>query len=272
MARDPREVLGRPSRPPDLTIRYGEHPDQVTDVRLPPIPNAPLVIFLHGGFWRTTYDRAHAGPLAVELAARGYAVATVEYRRIGQPGGGWPGTFSDVAAAGAAVPDLLAKEIAHRGLANVAVDRPILAGHSAGGQLALWYAALAPDAVGGVLALAPVADLVLACRLGLGDGATAELLGGAPEAVPERYASTDPMANLPLNVRTFIVHGADDAQVPIELSRRYARVARQAGDDTTLIELAGVEHFAVIDPLSAAWPSVLAALGAVASGGQGGAD
>jgi acetyl esterase/lipase len=246
-------------------LRYGEHPDQVADVRLPDVPDAPLVIFVHGGFWQVGYDRAHVAPLATDLATRGYAVATVEYRRVGQPGGGWPGTFSDIAAAVAAVPDLLAKELAHRGAPPVNVDRPVLAGHSAGGHLALWYAAVAPDAMCGVLALAPVADLVAATRRGLGDDAVVSLLGGEPEALPDRYASADPMAHLPLKVRTVIVHGTDDDRVPVELSRDYATAASRAGADTTLVELTGVEHFAVIDPLSSAWPAVLKALHTVAS-------
>lgn len=254
-------------------MRYGEHPDQQADIRLPDPPGGPgqsrpLVIFIHGGFWSAEYDRAHVGPLAADLAAKGYPVATVEYRRIGQPGGGWPGTFSDIAAAAVAVPDLLAKEVAHRRGrrgAGAGVDRPVLAGHSAGGHLALWYAALAPDAVRGVLALAPVADLRLACHLRLGDDATRALLGGGPDEVPDRYAAADPAALLPSGVRTVIVHGVDDDLVPIEVSRQYARAAELAGDDTALVELAGVEHFAVIDPLSRAWPVVLDALGALST-------
>jgi acetyl esterase/lipase len=263
--RSPRDVLHRAYSPADVTLRYGEHPDQVADVWLPSVVEsavapAPLVVVIHGGFWRAVYDRSHVGPLASDLADRGYAVAAIEYRRVGQPGGGWPGTFSDVAAAIAAVPDLLAKELAHRGLPAVDVDRPVLAGHSAGGQLALWYAAIAPDAVRGVLALAPVADLIAVHRLGLDDDAVASLLGGPPEARPDVYASADPMAHLPLNVRTVVVHGTDDDCVPVDLARRYVSAAQRAGDGTRLEELAGVEHFAVIDPLSDAWPVVCEAL------------
>ncbi|WP_433212093.1 alpha/beta hydrolase family protein [Dactylosporangium sp. CS-047395] len=266
MTSDPRDVLSRPAPPPDFTLRYGEHPDHVADVRLPAVPNAPLVLFVHGGFWRHQWDRAHAGPLAADLAARGYAVATIEFRRTGQPGGGWPGTFSDVAAAAVAVPDQLAKEVAHRGLLPVSVDRPILAGHSAGGHLALWYAAVAPDAVGGVVALAPVADLARAYQLDLDEGAVADLLGGGPDTVPDAYQSADPMRNLPSGVRTVVVHGVLDDIVPVELSRDYCRSARRAGDDATLVELADVEHFGVIDPGSRAWPAVLAAFGTLTRG------
>ena len=70
MTRDSRSVLTRPAPPPDVTVRYGDHPDHVADVRRPPGRPGPLVIFLHGGFWRHEYDRGHTGPLASALAAR----------------------------------------------------------------------------------------------------------------------------------------------------------------------------------------------------------
>ncbi len=258
---DPREVLTRPAPPPDHTIRYGEAPEHVADVRLPgpgsgasPAGAArPPVIFLHGGFWGAEYDRAHVGPLAADLASRGYPVVCPEYRRVGQPGGGWPGTFQDVAAGLAAVADRLGP------------TAPVLAGHSAGGQLALWAAGRVPCR--GVLALAPVADLGRGYRLGLGDGAVGGLLGGGPAEVPDRYAAVDPARLLPLPVPVVVVHGDLDRQVPVGIGRDYVAAARRTGTDARLVELAGVEHFGLIDPLSAAWPAVLAALDGLA--GQG---
>jgi acetyl esterase/lipase len=202
------------------------------------------VVFLHGGFWRAAWDRTHVGPLAADLAARGYPVACPEYRRTGQPGGGWPGTFDDVLAAVAAVREALP-------------GTPVLAGHSAGGHLALWAAGRVPAA--GVLALAPVTDLTGAYRLDLDQGAVAALLGGAPDEVPERYAAADPA---PPPVPVVIVHGSADAQVPPGMSRAYAD---RAGGNVRLIELPGTDHFALVDPLAAAWLTVidgLATLGA----------
>src|SRR5690242_9533275 len=137
------DVLTRAAPPPDFVVSYGPGDDQVADVRLPaqsarPRP-APLVLFLHGGFWRAAYDRAHTGPLAEALAAAGFAVCTPEFRRTGQAGGGWPGTFDDVAAAVDALPGLVA-EVAGAAADVVDVGRVVLGGHSAGGHLALWAA------------------------------------------------------------------------------------------------------------------------------------
>lgn len=184
---DSREVLTRPAPPPDLTLPYGPHPDHVIDVRLPAGASGPLVVMLHGGFWRSAYDRTHTGPLTSALAAAGYVVATPEFRRTGQEGGGWPGTFADVAAALDAVPGLLAP---------YASDPPVVVGHSAGGHLALWAASRPEARMGAVVSLAGCADLVMCSTLDLDDRATDLLLGGTPDSVPDRYALADP-ARLP---------------------------------------------------------------------------
>ncbi|HWG99022.1 MAG TPA: alpha/beta hydrolase fold domain-containing protein, partial [Pilimelia sp.] len=208
MEADPRSVLTRPAPPPDATLAYGPLPDQVADLRLPAVTGparsvapagrggAPLVLVVHGGFWRSEYDRSHVGPMAADLAARGWPVAVVEYRRTGTPGGGWPGTFQDVAEALARVPDLVAGECAARGVPGPAPGGPVVVGHSAGGHLALWLAATAPRRLRGVLALAPVADLAAAHELDLDGGAVAALLGGGPADVPDRYAAADPAARV----------------------------------------------------------------------------
>lgn len=244
-----RGVLSRWAPGPDFTVAYGEHPDQVADVRMPAGQPRAAVLFLHGGFWRHEYDRAHVGPLAVALASAGLVAITPEYRRTGAPGGGWPGTFDDVGAAVRTVP------------ARVADGLPLLlAGHSAGGHLALWAGAqLAREGrpPRGVVALAPVADLTLAYQLDLDRGAVAALLGGGPVEAAGRYAAADPMSLLPLGVTMVIGHGERDVQVPIELSRRFSAAARAAGDDVTLYEWPGVDHFDVIDPESTSWPAIV---------------
>jgi len=278
---DPREVLTRPAPPPDRVLRYGPGPDHVADLWLPvPRPDeghgggavvaAPLVVFLHGGFWRAAFDRSHAGPLASALARGGYAACVPEYRRTGQPGGGWPGTFDDVAAAVDALPGLVA-EAAGELVDTAAI---LLAGHSAGGHLALWAAArtLLPagtawrcetSPVRGIVGLAAVTDLAACDRLNLGRGAARLLMGGGRKRQPERYAVADPARLVPLAVPVRLVHGADDDVVPCQLSVDYAALATRAGGDVACDVLPGCGHFEVIDPLSGAWPRVLAALDAL---------
>jgi acetyl esterase/lipase len=258
---DPRDVLILPAPPPDAVVSYGPHPDHVADVRLPLTGSGPLVVVIHGGFWRAEYDRAHTGHLAAALAAAGYPVAQLEYRRTG-PGaaGGWPVTFDDVVAGVEALPALVAAVAASLGRPAPVAGPPLLVGHSAGGHLALWYAAHATRAPAGVLALAPVADLAEAHRLDLDGGAVVALLGGDPTSRAEAYAAADPLPTMPLRSPTVIVHGTTDVQVPISLSRRYASAVRASGSEIVLSELPNVGHFELIDPRSAAWRKVTEAL------------
>src|SRR5215469_6820922 len=273
----PDDVLTRPAPPPDLVIRYGTGPEHVADVRLPKSRTgaaarpAPLVIFLHGGFWRAAYDRSHTGPMATALAAAGYAVCVPEFRRTGQPGGGWPGTFDDVAAAVGRSPALV-REAAGPGV--IADGPPLLAGHSAGGHLALWAAGRhrqGPDSAWrsasearGVVVLAGVSGLADCCEQGLGGGAAAALMGGGPADFPRRYRDADPAALLPLGRPVRLVHGSLDDVVPAAMSSHYAAIGRAAGDDTAATEVPGASHVDVIDPLSPAWPYVIAAFEALA--------
>jgi acetyl esterase/lipase len=253
---------------PDRTLAYGPLPEHLVDVRLPASAGAAaLVVVVHGGFWKAEWDRSHAEPQSTGLAAAGYLVATVEYRRVAMAGGGWQETFDDVALMADTVPGLVAEAFPGR----VDAGRTVLVGHSAGGHLAAWAASrhrlpaespwhrAAPLPVR-VVSLAGVLDLRLADRLGLGGGATRGLLGGTADEVPERYAAADPMGLLPTGVPTVLVHGSQDEAVPLEVSRAYASAARTVGQDVALHELDRVDHMSLIDPTSAAWPSVLAAV------------
>ena len=275
MGRDSRTVLTERGRPADLTVAYGDGSEHIADVRLPRptgmVTRTTLVLFLHGGFWREEWDRAHTGPLATALADLGLLVVTPEYRRVGAAGLaiGWPDLFDDVRSAVRILPSLVAAR------AGVDVGRVVLAGHSAGGHLAIWAASSTDEAtvsrsatVSGsvigwpgyeVVALAPVADLREAYRLGLGDGAVAALLGGGPDEVPDRYGAADPVALVPIGCRITVVHGDRDVQVPVELSRRFVEAARAVGGDVAPRYLPGIDHFQVIDPLSPAWSDVRAA-------------
>ncbi len=264
-----RDVLSRPAPGPDLTVSYGPGPDHIGDVWLPaPVGGpAPLVVVLHGGFWQAEYDRTHLRPMAVALAGLGFAVCLPEYARVGQPGGGWPGTFDDVAKAMDTVPALVASAADGR----VDASRMVLAGHSAGGHLALWSAGRhripagspwhrdSPLPVRGVVALAPAASLAQPEVFDVEDSVVYALAGGTHDEVPEHYALIDPTELLPSGVPTVVVQGRDDEQVPMAVSTDYVRAARAAGDPVELRLLDGVEHFGLIDPLStAAWPVVVA--------------
>lgn len=242
-------------------LAYGPHPSQFGELTLPagdgPVRGVAMVV--HGGFWRQAYGLELGRPLAVDLANAGLAAWNVEYRRVGGEGG-WPATFDDVAAA----LELLAGPGQDAAGGRLALDRVVAVGHSAGGHLAAWLAARPGLPVGapgasptvrlrGAVSQAGVLDLVDAARRGVGRGAVADLLGGGPDAVADRYALASPAARLPIGVPVVCVHGTDDANVPIRQSERFVAAARAAGDAAELVALPGVEHFAVIDPSTAAW-------------------
>jgi acetyl esterase/lipase len=288
------DILGRAAPGPDLVLRYGDGAEQVADFWFPAGGGAAaaLVVFLHGGFWRAAYDRGHARPLAVALAGAGYAVVLPEYRRTGQAGGGWPGTFDDVARAVDVLPGLAREAVAGAagcaagpaasagtgwaGTGSAGPGAVVLGGHSAGGHLALWAAArvglpagspwaVAVPSCGGVVGLAAVSDLTGCARQRLGRGAAQALMGGGPRRHPERYAAADPARLVPVPVPVRLVHGAEDGVVPSEMSVGFARAAAAAGGGAVSCDvLPGCGHFELIDPLSTAWSAVLGAFRSVA--------
>jgi acetyl esterase/lipase len=237
---------------PDAVVRYAAHDDGLIDVHLPApaaTTPAPLVVLLHGGFWKQAYDRRHTRAVAAALAVEGYVVATPEYRRVGGAGG-WPTTAQDVDDAVKALPGLLA------GL-DVTTTGTTVVGHSAGGHLALWLANQGHD-LDRVVGLAPVGDLRAAARERLGDGATQALLGGEPEEQPERYDEADPLTRLGIrpDCEVVVVHGSADDVVPLANSQ--GLVARRPFVDLRVLD--GADHFDVVDPTSSAWPVVLGAV------------
>ncbi|WP_230422800.1 alpha/beta hydrolase family protein [Prauserella cavernicola] len=229
-----RSVLTRPAPEPDRTLRYGGEPEHVADAWLPATDTGrPLVVFIHGGYWRAEYDRVHTRPLAVALREDGWPVVSIEYRRLpGKP----DEMVADVRAALSALPE------------QVGAHEVVLAGHSAGGHLALWASvACPPTGLLGTVALAPVADLMLAHRLGLGEGAVAEFLGGPPDGRADLDPTRMPSPECPV----VLVHGTED-RLPVSVSESYA----QAHPAAKLVVVPGAAHFEVIDPRSAAWPVV----------------
>ena len=234
------DAFARPRR-----HRYGPHRLQRADLYLPRGDGPhPVAILIHGGSWKAKYGRWVMRLVAADLVRRGRAVWNIGYRRLGRgEGGGWPATFDDVAAA----IDALAPA-AERTPGTLDLDDVALAGHSAGGQLALW-AASRPDSA---VAIARVAALAAVCDMSKADIAR-EVLGGSPDEVPERYDAVDPMRRVPLPMPALLVHGADDETVPVERSREYAAAASAAGGQVELIEPPATEHRAFVDPRSEAW-------------------
>jgi acetyl esterase/lipase len=233
--------------------RYGSHFHQFADLLQPSAGSGPfpVVVLLHGGFWREQHSLDLDDDLARDLAGRGWAAWNVEYRRVGEvSGGGYPTTLEDVAAA----IDFLATLDAPLDLA-----RALAIGHSAGGQLALWAAARPHAAVplAGVVAQAGVTDLRAAERDPDGEEAIARFLGGYAADVPERYADASPIERVPIGVPQLLVHGTEDARVPVDMSRRYAEAARAAGDDVELVVRPAEDHFVHLDPGGGAWADVV---------------
>lgn len=233
------------------TLRYGEDEAQEGELYLPDVARPPVVCLLHGGFWRMPYGREQFDAVARDLAERGLAVWNLGYRRVGAPGGGFPGTLLDVDAGLDRMHDLADQ---------IDLARILVAGHSAGGQLALWSAARKRANIAGVKArvqpiavagLAPLCDLASAAERRLGGGAVEAFLG-EPAEFASRVASASPVALLPLDVQQLILHGAEDEAVPISMSRTYAEAASAAGDAVELIELPRTGHMDFLDPQSEA--------------------
>jgi acetyl esterase/lipase len=233
------------------TIDYGADASQRAELTRPDGPSKGVVVVIHGGFWLSTYDLSLGRPLAASLAAEGWTAYNIEYRRVGN-GGGWPGTFDDVAAAIDRLADL-----------DVDTSTVVTLGHSAGGHLAVWAAArpkLAGSpwgdpavAVTAAVSQAGVLDLAAATAADLGTGAVQRFMGGT---VDERYRLADPAAQLPLDVPVRCIHGTADDTVPVTQSSDYVARATAAGADAQLLEVDG-DHFVVIDPDSVAWRRTL---------------
>jgi acetyl esterase/lipase len=250
-----------PAGPVEI-VAYGALPLQFGELRLPAGPGPhPTLVMLHGGFWRARYGLEYFGVICDALAADGVATWNVEYRRLGNDGGGWPGTLLDVGAAVDYVRDLAARY-------PLDLARTGALGHSAGGHLALWAAgrsriptpsplsASHPLPLRCAVALAGVCDLRRAWELRLSGNVTEDFLGGAPHAVPERYAAASPAELVPLGVPQALIHGTEDDNVPYGISVGYQEVARTAGDEVTLVTLTGAGHFEMVDPATPEWTAV----------------
>jgi acetyl esterase/lipase len=248
------DVVALPRPEPDHLLAYGDGPLQFGELRLPEGEGPhPVVIVIHGGCWLAEYDLGYISGLAAALSDAGVATWSVEYRRVGDEGGGWPGTFQDVADSTDFLVEIASKY-------NLDLDRVAAVGHSAGGHLALWLAGRkwldaedplrgsAPLALNGVVALAGIPDLAAyASPEGCG-AAVAELLGADPSEVPERVGRTSPIEMVPFGIHQILVTGELDPIVPGEQARSHAEAARSVGDRVEVREIEGAGHFELVDP------------------------
>lgn len=249
-----------------MRLAYGGHADAFGELWLPSVEApAPVVVLIHGGFWRDGFFLDLMDPLIPTLLDRGVAVWNIEYRRVGA-GGGFPETFLDVADA----VDHLA-QLPDSASASLDLSRVGVVGHSAGGHLAAWAAArstLATGEIGAdpvvrpgvVVSQAGVLDLAGCAQQGVGGSACVDLVGADPIADPDRYATTSPTEMVPFDATVVAVHGARDRIVPRSQSIAFVDRAASAGMDAVYVSVADADHFSNLDPEHAAWTAVLDAL------------
>jgi acetyl esterase/lipase len=248
-----------PNPEPDHVIAYGDEPLQFGELRLPDGDGPfPVIVLIHGGCWLSEYDIAHSRKMADAFPSCGIATWSLEYRRVGDAGGGWPGTFEDIEAGLAHISCLVE---AH----SLDAGRIILAGHSAGGHLALWIAQRIEEherswsvRPRGVLALAPAPDLEFLHRAGVCEDSVGRLMGGSPEEYPERYAAGSVANRIPQTTPQIAVVGKyDEPWRPVGV--RYINAASDRGAPIKVIDALESGHFEMIDPDSSTWPLVLGA-------------
>jgi len=255
-----RGILIRQAPPADHRIAYGSNEFQFGELRLPKGAGPhPVVIVIHGGCWMSQYGLSYMSHLSAALTEVGVATWSIEYRRIGNQGGGWPGTFEDASRAADHLRTLAKSH-------PLDLNRVVAMGHSAGGHLALWLAArkhlpkdspvYSPDPLPlrGVVSLAGITDLRgagTAC-----DENVPQLMGGSAQENPAIYNQASPIELLPLGIPSAIVQGDSDNIIPLAMPKDYAGAAKKKGDDAKLVVIEKAGHFEVVDPKSFAWEAV----------------
>ena len=260
-------ILTRPPPPFDEHIRYGPEPQHFAELRFPDGRRPfPFLFVVHGGFWQSEYDLLHTGHLCAALTSKGVITCNLEYRRLGDSGGGWPGTFQDITLAADHILETISSD------PRVDATRTAVLGHSAGGHLALWLVSRhrIPNAsqIHGAqkyrlvraVSLAGVCDLRTAWKQQLGNGVVARLMAGKPDQYPDRYDAGSPIELLPNGTRQVLIHGSADNVVPVSQSEKFVERAKQLGEHPTLVKLDGIGHFELIDPESGAWAAVVGAV------------
>jgi acetyl esterase/lipase len=253
------DLLGRPRPQPSATVHYGADPLQVADIWLPAGHGPhPTVLMVHGGCWQTDIaDRNIMNWIAEDLRRRGIAVWNIDYRGVDRPGGGYPGTFQDVAAAA----DSLRANATHY---RLDLSHLVAIGHSAGGHLALWLAgrprlprgsplhAAHPLTIHEAISLGGLPDLEEAARSenGCGNEVIGRLTGG-------RFADTSVPRLAPLGVPQVLINGRQDRIIPVAYAEGYAAPMRAAGDDVRVRMLDRTGHVELVAPETAAWAAAV---------------
>jgi acetyl esterase/lipase len=254
------DLLERPRPEPDETIRYGDASLQVVDLWLPKGRGPhPTVLMVHGGCWQSDIaDRRIMSWIADDLRSRGIAVWNIDYRGVDREGGGYPGTFSDVAAAADSLRE-------HAPRHNLDISRPVAVGHSAGGHLALWLAGRPrlpdgsplrspnPIPIRAVVSLGGLADLEEAARPP-GSGCGTEVIG---RISGNRFSETSVPRLAPLGLRQVLINGLQDRIIPIAYAEGYAAPMRSAGDEVEVRMLERTGHVELIAPETDAWAAAV---------------
>lgn len=265
----PSDVTALHSKPADVRILYGKDPLQFVDLRLPKKPGIhPVAIIIHGGCWVSKFaDYSNIAALADALRDEGIATWNIEYRRTDNMGGGWPGTFQDVAAAADLLPTVAKKY-------SLDLSRVIIIGQSAGGHFALWLAGRHnlpvssilykknPLPVSGVISLGGVPDLIafreqakLICDSG---DVLGKLVGaGAIKNYVENFKEASPRELLPLGTKQILIYGEDETSVPAKFGNSYKKLASSKGDNVTVITVKYAAHHEYNAPNSVVWPVIL---------------
>lgn len=261
----PRDVDALPSKPADTKVPYGTDDRQFGELRIPKGNGPfPVAVVIHGGCWVEKFATLqNTAALSDALRDAGVATWNIEYRRADSPGGGWPGTFGDVAD-GVDILRTIARE--H----PLDLSRVVAVGHSAGAHLALWAGARAklpktspayrdnPLGLRAAVALGGPGDLRSMREYDqkiCGSNVIDQLMGGGPAEHADRYAQGSPAELLPHGIRQVLIVGVDDGVMPTPEREGYAARATKAGDRAEVIEVPG-GHFEVIAPTSTAWPTV----------------
>ena len=251
---------------PSASFAYGPAPSQYAELFLPTGKGPfPVALLVHGGCWTRQFGGiTQLRNMAGALAARGIAVWNVEYRRVDEEGGGYPGMYHDMHAA----LDTLAAQAPHQ---RLDLNRIVAVGHSAGGQLVQWIAGRAriphtselyratPLKVARIVSLGGLADLrneASLIKASCGRD-TAQLAGAPSQARPDVFADTNAAELIPNGSRTWLVTGELDTIAPPRVAHDYARRAQAAGDQAEVVILPGASHYDEVAATSPAWPQVL---------------